>query len=92
MTAASGSTYFLMSRTANDATAASTTFTLTGPPAVGAENLYTSGGVLSAYPPAPHRAAATWRDRLWLFDTDTEGEVPFSKEFTIGDGPQFATP
>lgn len=92
MTAVGGSTYFLHSKTANSTTANTVAFTVTSAPATGAEELYTTGGVLSNYPPPPFRFCFQFKNRLWVSDTDREGETWHSKEYVIGKGPEFASP
>lgn len=55
------------------------------------EELYTfAGGELPNDAAPPFRAAFVWRDRLFLLDTDVEGDVWVSKEKRVGFGFAFS--
>jgi hypothetical protein len=91
LTAAGGTgSLFLNKITTNDPTVDTVTIDLTAPSATGAEAMYTAGSELSNAPAPPYRVAFEWRNRTFLTDTDMEGEVWASKEYTAGRGIEFA--
>ncbi len=86
-------TFRLYSRTTNSPTGSGRlSIGIIADPAADAEELYTTGGVLSNFPAPPFRYAFEWRNRLFLGGTDFEGEVWFSKEYVTETGPEFAPP
>lgn len=90
-TAAGGTVYYLVSRTANVTTAFTTTFTDTTSDTTlqGNEILYTSGGVLDNYPGPATSVVAKSDDRLFAASAEDPSVVAYTKFFTSGEGPAF---
>lgn len=88
-TSTDGSLLKLVATRPNDETVDSATYDIAAVPTTVDEALYTTGGALENAPPPPFRAAFLWRRRLWLVDTDVEGDVWYSQEAETGFGRRF---
>jgi hypothetical protein len=75
----------------NDPTTGTVVFTIYQTSIFTNETLYTyNGAELPNDPPPPFRTAFVWRDRMFLLDTDVQGDVWVSKEKTTGFGFAFS--
>jgi len=59
-------------------------------PVTGTEIPYTASGELPNDPPPPCRVVASWRDRVFIADSEADGEIWPSKEIVAGKGPEFS--
>jgi len=80
----------LVKTVANDPTTDTQNIDLTAPAATGAETIYTASSELSNAPPPPFKVVTEWHNRVFLTDTDVEGEVWASKEYVVGRGTDYA--